>query len=162
MVNPVRPHKNLRLCRLSRYLCSSFCLFNCMSDSLFLYLSLSSLLKTVCPFSDSTALSLVFLLNIKSNFLIIFKAIIKNCNNCFNSHCRSTFKVQWVVVITAICTKIQYVQEVVIHFIQYASYIKWVTTSWTHSIILTSQFFSQPLPSPLCPIFFTLVTYACP
>ena len=28
---------------------------------------------------------------------------------------------------------IQYVQEVVTHFIQLASYIKWVTTSWTYS-----------------------------
>ena len=29
---------------------------------------------------------------------------------------------------------IQYVQEVVTHFIYQASYIEWVTTSWTHSI----------------------------
>ena len=28
---------------------------------------------------------------------------------------------------------IQYVQEVVTHFIYYASYIEWGTTSWTHS-----------------------------
>ena len=32
--------------------------------------------------------------------------------------------------------EVQYVQEVVTHLIYYASYIKWVTTSWTHSITL--------------------------